>query len=112
MPEFTVVDYPRMLQCAKDANTEPNAKVYLNDSDITSNSFELYTSKPFTLVYAEENPYEDTPGNYTGVGGGYYIFLKPLSPGEYELHYSYDRQIAAERGDAKYRFSVTNASTQ
>jgi len=112
MPEFAVVDYSSMLECAKDANTEPNAEVYLNGTDITANSFEHYTSAPFKLVYADRNPYEDLPGNYTAVGGGIYLFLKPLPQGEHELHYAYDRQIASEKGDAKYKFTVTDPNIQ
>lgn len=110
MPEFKTVNYPNMLQCAKDANTEPNAKVYLDGEDITPNSFELYAAKPFNLVYAEENPYEDPAGNYTAVGGGIYLFLKSLPVGEHELRYNYDREIAAERGDAKYKLNVIKPS--
>ena len=106
MPEYATVDYQSMLQCAKDANTEPNARVFLDGEDITQYNFEEYTSKPFTLVYAKENPYEDLPGNYTAVGGGIYVFLKPLPPGDHELHYTYDRQVAAERGDANYKLTV------
>jgi hypothetical protein len=107
MPEYAArVDYSKMLQCAKDSNTEPNAKVYLDGLDVTQHSFEHYTRNPFDLVYAEKNPYEDEPGNYTAVGGGIYVFIRPLPPGDHELRYNYDRQIAAERGDAMYKLTV------
>ena len=88
--------------CAKDADEVFRAwEVVLDDKVLFKNSggevvnMELKdqilvrNSTLFTLDFPENNKFDAPPGKYDAVVDGYYLPLKPLSPGEHSLTYKY-----------------------
>lgn len=111
---------PELKACARDSNYDPhgsdnppNMNVYVDGKEVTSNKFEIFTSKPFTLIIPEVNAYDIKSGNERTMGGGWYIFLKPLSPGTHEIHSIYEtlRRVQNEQGEMKYKLSVLEPQT-
>lgn len=58
-----------------------NVNLSLKDRILVRNNL------PFILNIPSENSWDVTGGNYTAVTDGYYLPIKPLSPGEHKLEY-------------------------
>jgi hypothetical protein len=66
-----------------------NEEVNVNLKDIIL----VRNNSPFILNIPSKNSWEVTGGNYTAVTDGYYLPIKPLSPGEHKLEYKIIHQI-------------------
>lgn len=113
--------------CAKDADEVFKAwEVILDNRTLFKNSggevvnMELKdqilvrNSSIFTLDIPENNLFDAPPGRYDAVVDGYYLLLKPLSPGEHSLTYKYvhEQEVPGVQrsqqipGSAKYLLNV------
>ena len=111
MPKFRVVNYEGMLECAKNANSGVVVSARIDGKDVSNDKVEHYTEKTFELAYPEQNPYLDPPGNYTAVGGGFYLFLKPFTTeGGHDVEYNYHRND--ESGSVRYKIHVMNPKSK
>jgi hypothetical protein len=70
-------------------------------------------SSLFTISYPETNRFEVEAGSYPAVVDGYYLILKPLSPGEHVLKYKISHRenipgadLSYVSGDATYYLTV------
>lgn len=71
-------------------------------------------SSIFNMTIPKINRFEADPGVYPAVVDGYYLILKPLSPGEHTLTYKFTQQqkipgadLSYVNGDAKYLLTVS-----
>ncbi len=102
-----------------------NWKVTLDGEVIFSNSVNsnlkndilVRNSSLFNLKVEEPNRYDVPAGNYEAIVDGYYLPLKPLSPGEHVLTYEASRKVVSAspldpplKGVAKYTFTVKDVS--
>jgi hypothetical protein len=75
-----------LLLCAK-SNIDDIAKKEASINGINFTDLEKYRvqSKAFTITFPEDNIYGLEPGPTIGASDGYWIFLKPLETGKYDI---------------------------
>jgi len=71
-------------------------------------------SSIFNMTIPKVNRYEVDAGIYPAVVDGYYLILKPLTPGEHALSYKFTQEqkipgadLSYINGDAKYLLTVS-----
>jgi len=69
------------------SNIDDIAKKEASINGINFRNIETYRvqSKVFTLIFPEDNVYGLEPGSTIGASDGYWIFLKPLRTGKYDI---------------------------
>jgi len=97
------MSFEKLSQCARDqdlgkikanvwVDNKPVAQVLAEDYKTINliNATELFTKAFIITDPANSQLQVDYPGTYTGAVHGWYIFLKPLTPGEHTVRYVND----------------------
>jgi hypothetical protein len=78
----------QMRKCASEGNDFGAIEVSLDGVDLKYDmNADRVQSDLFNLTLPKDNMFQEPIGTFKSVIDGYYLFLKPLSPGEHELKY-------------------------
>jgi hypothetical protein len=89
-PRTKGADAQKLASYVKETNIYPNKfDITLDGKPVPLTNEEKYRvlSDPFNVTFPEDTFWEP-PGTYQAVADGWYLMLKPLSPGEHILHYT------------------------
>jgi hypothetical protein len=79
----------QLRACAMEGQNVPRSMDVIIDGTKLKNLDNYRTqSQLFDLTYPENNVFSGKPGNSKAVSDGFWVFLKPLSPGKHELEFS------------------------
>jgi hypothetical protein len=75
-----------MRNCAMSGDDYASMKVTLDGKEIKNLDQNRVQSGFFNITYGIDNIYDHKPATVRGFADGYYLFLKPLTPGAHILH--------------------------
>jgi hypothetical protein len=90
-PSTKGYDAQKLASYVKETNIYPNKfDITLDGKPVPLTNEEKYRvlSDPFNVTFPEDTMFDEPPGTYQAVADGWYLMLKPLSPGEHILHYT------------------------
>lgn len=80
---------PALVLCAQaDVNRAINLQATIDGVPLKQPNSYRATSPLFNVTYPPHNIFGSPASQTQGIGDGYWVFLQPLSPGKYELHFA------------------------
>jgi hypothetical protein len=76
-----------LIECVRSTNDHGLFSASINNQPISNLSKYRVTTPQFDFTFAENNVFGISPGTVKAVADGWYIFLKPLPPGTYDVRY-------------------------